>query len=58
MNGLFTQLEDPEFFRDYVTAHFEKAPSLVIADFPCDHSIDVKRVDVAHGDYRQKITEY
>jgi hypothetical protein len=58
MNGLFTDLENPDFFRTYVTAHFERAPETVIADFPCDHTIDVKRVDVAYGDYRQKITEY
>ncbi len=58
MNGLFTELEDPGFFRAYVMAHFETAPAEVIADFPCTHTIDPKRVDVAYGDYRQKITEY
>ena len=58
MNGLFTKLENPEFFRAYVTAHFKSAPEEAIADFPCDHTIDVERVDVAHGDYKQKITEY
>lgn len=41
-----------------MTAHFETAPASVIADFPCDHTIDAKRVDVAYGDYKQKITEY
>ena len=58
MNGLFPQLEDEGYFREYVTAHFQKAPAAVIADFPCEHAIDANRVGIAHGDYSQTIREY
>jgi hypothetical protein len=58
MNGLFLELEKEEVFTDYVAAHFEQAPALVIADFPCTHELDPKRIGLAFGEYTQTIKQY
>jgi hypothetical protein len=58
MNGIFKSLEDPAFFKKYVTESFETAPSAVIEDFPCEHTIDPERVQFSHGEYVQNIKQY
>jgi len=58
MNGVFKSLESLAFFKKYVTESFETAPSAVIEDFPCEHTIDTERVQFAHGEYVQNIKQY
>ncbi len=58
MDGLFAKLEDKKTFIGYVTAHFQNAPSVAIADFPCSHTVEPSRVEFAFGEYTQNVKQY
>lgn len=58
MADLFASLGEAEFFREYVTRHFNNAPKEVIEDFPCTNTVDAARVDLAFQSYTGSINEF
>lgn len=55
---LFSDLEDPAFFEDFVYNHLSSAPHEVERDFACSIQVDRARIKFAHSEYVQNIRAF
>lgn len=58
MNGLFRDLEDKQFFVDFVRARYLTGPSEINAVMNHKHVLDDGRLDYAYAEYMQNVSQF
>lgn len=58
VSNLFQQLEDRDFFKEYVTKFFSNIPSEMAEIFECSVDVDESRVDYAYKAYKLNIQKF
>lgn len=58
MNGLFLNLENKDFFCDFIRDHYKSGPSEINAVMGHSHVIDDSRLEYAHSEYVQNVNKF
>lgn len=58
MNGLFKDLEDKDFFCQFIRGRYAEAPKEISAVMAANHVLDDSRVEYSHGEYIQNVSKF
>jgi hypothetical protein len=58
MNGIFLDLENPEFFCTFIAQRFSETPAVVADWFTCNNKMDQERLNFAHTEYIQNVAKF
>jgi hypothetical protein len=55
---IFHQLDDPDFFFQFVKAQYEKAPVIIAGVMRCEQSLSDDLIRYAYGEYQQNLSKF
>ena len=58
MEEFFQKLQEPDFFKEFVTRYFASVPDEIATILDCDVEVDTDLVAYAHGVYLQNIERF